>query len=996
LPDGRRTVRSPRPADGSTTSIPVVVAAKVRVPAASALRRERLEARLETIWEKRLGVVIAPAGSGKTTLLAEFAAAAQVPVAWYRADTWDAEEAAILRHLEATLTTALTGLTGGWTTVSAAASALDGWSGGRALLVIDDIHTLEDTPAERTLGRFVEYAPSWLAVLIGSRVAPGFNLPRLRVAGELLEIGPDDLRFRSWEVERLFRDHYEHPVPPDDLAVLARRTEGWAAGLQLFHLATRDKSAEERRRILSAAGSGGRLLREYLTWNVMADLPEELREFLIETCVLGRLSGDLCDRLLDRSGSSALLEELFRRRIFTVEIDAGDGSYRYHEVLRSHLDRMLVERFGEDAARERFRRAGALLESTGAAAESLGAFSRAEDWAAVQRLLGGHGERLVGAGSDWLVDLPPAIIRHEPWLELASARRARSQGRWHEAIEAYERAERGFGATRIADACHDERQALRLWLEPVSALPARADWVRTLRSGLVRDPSSVLNLVDLDDVGLSSLVRGLLALAAGDTITARRELVWAQAALDDRSILATVAAIGLGVSRLLAGDRRGIVDLDLAEDRAERAGNLWLSRLARTAGHFGAVAAVPGRPIDPTAIFVAGDAWGQAFADLVQAWDPGVDEHDDPSGHSFATRRSEAAGRAAQAFGDLDSPVLVAWSRSLAALGVAEAGSPNAHGSAIAADAFGRSVGVPGARLIAQLALERVDPGQAEPSPLVAELREATGMIGPRPTSRTLEGDSVEVGGPATRTDLEIVDIRLFGGFTMTFGARPIPLDGIRPRARSLLKLLAARSAVAVHREVLGLALWPDSEPAAASRSLQVAVSAVRGLLVTHLGRDASMMLSREGDAYRLIVDPASVDIRRFDRHVSDARAARSRGESPVAALADALDLYVGDLLPEVGPEEWAVDLREEYRTQAVAVSQEAAEAALLDGDARAAITSCRTGIAIDRYHDPLWRLLIEARARTGDVSAADRDRRDYEAMLLELGLSPEVIASGP
>ncbi len=87
--------------------------------------------------------------------------------------------------------------------------------------------------------------------------------------------------------------------------MLARRTEGWAAGLQLFHLATRGKSAEERRRILSGVGTSSRLVREYLARNVLLDLPEELRTFLVETCVLGRLTGDLCDRLLDRHGSGA-------------------------------------------------------------------------------------------------------------------------------------------------------------------------------------------------------------------------------------------------------------------------------------------------------------------------------------------------------------------------------------------------------------------------------------------------------------------------------------------------------------------------------------------------------------------------------------------------------------------------------------------------------------------------------------------------------------------
>ena len=111
----------------------------------------------------------------------------------------------------------------------------------RTLLVIDDLHTLESTDAEHALERFIELAPSTLTIVAASRVWPDMNVPRFKVAGELLEIGVDDLRFRSWEVEQLYRDFYGQPLPPEELATLTRRTEGWAAGLQLFHLATQGK-----------------------------------------------------------------------------------------------------------------------------------------------------------------------------------------------------------------------------------------------------------------------------------------------------------------------------------------------------------------------------------------------------------------------------------------------------------------------------------------------------------------------------------------------------------------------------------------------------------------------------------------------------------------------------------------------------------------------------------------------------------------------------------
>jgi DNA-binding SARP family transcriptional activator len=1002
-----------------------VIAAKVRVPPAAALRRDRLQLLLETVWQRRLGVVIAPAGSGKTTLLAGFAAAADVPVAWYRAETWDADEPAMVRHLDAALTTALPELAGGWRGVEDAAAALERWTGGRAVLVVDDAHALEDTPAERALGRFVEYAPPWLAILVGSRVAPGFNLSRRRVSGELLEIGPDDLRFRAWEVERLFRDHYGDPVPPDDLAILARRTEGWAAGLQLFHLATRGKSPDERRRILSAVGSSSRLLREYLTWNVMAGLPDDLRDFLVDTCVLGRLTGPLCDRLLDRRGSAATLDELLRRQIFTVELDEADGSFRYHEVLRSHLDRMLVERIGEDGARARYGRAAELLEEAGAHSEALGAYSRAEDWAGVRRLLGGQGERLADGPQGWLDDLPAAIVRHEPWLELASARRARAEGRWTAALDAYARAELGFGASAIALVCHGERQALRAWFDPVPPGPA-TDWVRLLRGGLVREPLGSGRQATRHGGVPPGLVRGLLALAAGEVTSARVELAGVRPDLADRPVLGAVAGFALGVALLFGGDPTGAAELEGAEDAAERASAPWLARLIRAASRLaappsaGGVAA--GAAVDPER-----DPWGAAIVDLLQAWEPGTDlagapgDPGDAAGRRMAAaeRRVAAAERACSAFRRLGAGVLEAWARGLLALGLAESGSPEAREAAMAAESLARAAGAPGVRLLTYLAMGIADEERrAEYAELAEAVRRETGLADPPAADRPAKPTLVAVGpraavearngagGPvapdvepaservpaaavvrSAAPELGALQVRTFGRFELTIDGRPVSLDAIKPRPRSLLRLLAVHAGSAVHREVIGAALWPEADGQTAARSLQVAVSAIRGLLADQLGAAGGHLIVREGEAYRLAVPPGAVDIRRFDRAVADSRAARLRGAVTTEPLAAALAAYGGELLPEEGPSDWIVELREHYRNAVVEVAREAAEVALVGGEPRRAIDACRAGLVIDRYHDPLWRLLIEARSAAGDLSAASRDRLEYEAILSELGL---------
>src|SRR6266540_3290224 len=399
-----------------------VVGAKVRVPRVTALVRERLNDAFDRVWEHGLGLVVAPAGSGKTTALAQFATAVDVPVAWYRVEAAEADPRLLLAYLERALGAALGPLEPGWETLERAVAALERWPGRRALLVVDDLHVLAGSEGERALGRLVDYAPPALTVLVGSRSTPRLNLSRRRLAGALFELGADDLRFRSWEVEHLFHDFYREPLPPEEVASLARRTEGWAAGLQLFHLATQGKPADERRRAVAALGTRSKLVRDYLARNVLDELRGELRAFLLDTCVLTRLDGRLCDRLRGCGGSQRLLEELEARQIFTVPLDA-EGTFRYHEVLRAHLEAALVEEVGEAEVAARYRRAGTLLEQAGALPEALHAYCRAGDSAAVTRLLGARGGELVDEAVTWLVAAP---VPASDWTGLlrAAARRA--------------------------------------------------------------------------------------------------------------------------------------------------------------------------------------------------------------------------------------------------------------------------------------------------------------------------------------------------------------------------------------------------------------------------------------------------------------------------------------------------------------------------------------------------------------------------------------------
>lgn len=1019
-----RHLRAQRPVP-TGASAPAVVPAKVRAPAAEALPRERLESQLAAAVDgHRLTLVIAPAGSGKTTLLARFAASTRLPVAWYRAETWDDDPARMLRHLEAALGGAVPGLPSGWSDVEDAARALETWAGSGAVLIIDDLHALEGTAAEAALSRLVDYAPPWLRILAASRVRPDFNLSRLRVSGDLHEIEVDDLRFRSWEVERLFRDFYREPVPPAELAVLARRTEGWAAGLQLFHLATRGKSADERRRILGGVGSSTRVLREYLARNVLAELPEELRRFLVDTCVLVRLTGDLCDELLDRRGSALLLEELARRQLFTVAVDESEGSYRYHEVLRSHLDRMLVEEVGEAEARRRHQRAAALLERTGALSEALVGYCRAEDWPAVSTLVGDRGEQVAGGPGLRLELLPAAVVRESPWLALASARRARSEGRWGAALEAYARAEQAFGASSAAATSRRERLALAAWLDPVAIPPA--DWTGVLRSGLVRDPLAAARDPRLD-TDHRDLVRGLLLLAAGEVTDARQALAAASQREELEPALGAAAAVGAAVASILGGEAGADRQLADAIDIAERTGLPWLARMGRVASGLVGATVDPDLPRDGAGDAASADAdpWGALLGFLVDAWvaAPAHDATPRSDRATAAEHRVAAADHAAALARRLGAGVIEALARGLGAYGMSEAGAPEARDAALAVESLARATGTSGPRLLAYAALaDAGSPRGADYAELADSVRRETGLRLPR-AAHAAVADAERAGvpvmaAPAADDDPGVaaseaadghvtlppiargraLDIRAFGAFNVEVDGEPVHLDRVKPRARAVLRFLAVRPGVAIHREVIQEALWPDVDGPTGARSLHVAVSALRGLLSEALAADSTRLIAREGDAYRLAVEPGQVDVGRFERAMARARGARNgngrTGSGGTEDFAEALGLYRGDLLPQDGPAEWAVERREHFRREAVEAATIVAEDALAAGDLEEAIRVCRRGLELDRFHDPLWRVLIASRDMAGDAGAASRDRREYASILEGLGLGSEVRAS--
>ncbi|MGH9187434.1 MAG: AAA family ATPase, partial [Acidimicrobiales bacterium] len=332
------------------------------MPPPKGVLRPRLARLFGDIARHRLTVVTGPAGTGKSVALAHAVASTDADVAWYRAAPGEGEVAPLVANLQQSCVSLRPDWVDNearWTSVEEAASALGRWK-GRLVVVIDDLHTLAGSPAEAAIERLIGWLPSTVAVVLAGRLPPRFDLGAHRVAGDLLEVGSDDLWFRSWEIERLVRDGFGQPLAPEEIAELTRVTGGWAAALYLFQRAAAGCSLGDRARVLAALPSS-QPVRDHLVRHVLGELTAEARDFLLQTSVLSWLSPMACDRLLDTSGSEALLAELAGPA--GVLFDLG-GSYRCPVVLAEAARAELREALGTEGDAAWQRRAEAIADAS--------------------------------------------------------------------------------------------------------------------------------------------------------------------------------------------------------------------------------------------------------------------------------------------------------------------------------------------------------------------------------------------------------------------------------------------------------------------------------------------------------------------------------------------------------------------------------------------------------------------------------------------------------
>jgi LuxR family maltose regulon positive regulatory protein len=423
---------------GAATGTPLL-ASKLLAPSmpGRVVERPRLLGLLDAAAARPVTLVAAPAGSGKTMLLTSWMSAASLPgpVAWLSLDKGDNDPARF------------------WTYVLAAlcrSGAVPADSGLRVLqplpdgddallelllhgleelaspvvLVLDDAHELTEPRVLHGIELLVRHAPPQLRMVLSSRADPPLSLHRLLVSGRLAQLRAADLAFTVPEVAELLAEYdYRPRLSDNDLAVLQARTEGWAAGLRLAAVSMQHQP-DPHRFVMELAGDD-RSLAGYLVSEVLEQLPAELRSFLLRTCVVDRLSGELADALTGRDDGERTLARLERANAFVVAVGSRRQWYRYHPLF-AELLRYELRRESPHEVTELRRRAAGWYAGHGLPQDAVQQAAMARDWGYAADLISEHGLGRALHGQDQafrelLNQLPAGAARLDPELALLTA-----------------------------------------------------------------------------------------------------------------------------------------------------------------------------------------------------------------------------------------------------------------------------------------------------------------------------------------------------------------------------------------------------------------------------------------------------------------------------------------------------------------------------------------------------------------------------------------------
>ena len=374
-------------------------------------------------------LVSAPAGYGKTTLIIEWLKTIDREHAWFSIDTGDNNPQRFFTYLVASLQTIHNGFGKEVANLLRSPQLPDPETiatllinqiideGKPIVLVLDDYHVITNEYLHRTLEIIIENSPIIFHIVIVTRHDPLLTLGKWRASNQLTELRIDDLRFSDQEVAAFFAQTMQLSLKDSQVITLKDRTEGWIAGLQLAALSLRGREEQGINDFIDKFSGSHRYVIDYLFDEVLRLQKVEIKEFLCNTAVLGRLCASLCDELMDRNDSKSILISLEQTNLFLIPLDEKRQWYRYHHLFADFLRTELEE----EQETSLHRKASEWFESNGYNSEAIEHSLAAEDVDNAARqikkqtnssLLNGELYTLI----EWLDSLPENLVLNDSEL----------------------------------------------------------------------------------------------------------------------------------------------------------------------------------------------------------------------------------------------------------------------------------------------------------------------------------------------------------------------------------------------------------------------------------------------------------------------------------------------------------------------------------------------------------------------------------------------------
>jgi LuxR family maltose regulon positive regulatory protein len=402
------------------------------------VKRSRLVERLRLGMKRKLGLVIAPAGYGKTTLLGEWLASISKedwPTAWLSLDDDDNNPLRFWGYVAE----ALTSVNPEWkievpkmgetSSDEINHQLFTSWinqidnNPTHFSLILDDYHTIQLDSIHKDLAYIIAHMPQHMHLVVASRIKPKFPVAELLVKNQLVEINSEDLAFSASESEVFLREVMGLNLTSEEMAVLARSTEGWIAGLQMAALSIKNQpdASQWIKRFSSSHG----YIFNYLTEAVLDVQDEPIQDFLLKTSILTELSAPLCDYVLDIKNSQDKLDYLESTNLFITPLSQERDWYRYHALFADVL-KIRLERNYPQSISELHLRAATWLKDNDFAEEAIAHAVSSGNFELAANVMESCSVQMLGRADfinfiKWIGFLPDSLLRQRPLLWIYSA-----------------------------------------------------------------------------------------------------------------------------------------------------------------------------------------------------------------------------------------------------------------------------------------------------------------------------------------------------------------------------------------------------------------------------------------------------------------------------------------------------------------------------------------------------------------------------------------------